>query len=45
MPAVQFEFPQLSVDDVIGMSVNFVAQETNANKGGGGEVTIYAAKV
>ena len=45
MPAVQFEFPQLSVDDVIGMSVNFVAQETTANKGGGGEVTIYAAKV
>jgi hypothetical protein len=45
MPAVQFEFPQLSVDDVIGMSVNFVAQETTANKGGGGEVTMYAAKV
>lgn len=44
LPAVQFEFPQLSIDDVIGMSVNFVAQETNANKGNGGEVTIYAAK-
>lgn len=44
LPAVQFEFPQLSIDDVIGMSVNFVAQETNANKGAGGEVTIFAAK-
>ena len=44
LPAVQFEFPQLSVDDVVGMSVNFVAQETTTNKGNGGEVTIYAAK-
>jgi hypothetical protein len=44
LPAVQFEFPQLSIDDVIGMSVNFVAQETSANKGTGGEVTIFAAK-
>ena len=44
MPAVQFEFPQLSIDDVVGMSVNFVAQETTANKGTGGEVTIFAAK-
>jgi hypothetical protein len=44
LPAVQFEFPQLSIDDVIGMSVNFVAQETNTNKGTGGEVTIFAAK-
>jgi hypothetical protein len=26
------------------MSVNFVAQETTANKGNGGEVTIFAAK-
>lgn len=44
MPAVQFEFPQLSIDDVIGVSVNFVAQEPTATKGGGGEVTIYAAR-
>jgi len=26
------------------MTVNFVAQETTANKGDGGEVTIFAAK-
>ena len=26
------------------MSVNFMAQETTANKGGGGEVTVFAAK-
>jgi hypothetical protein len=45
MPAVQFEFPQLSIDDVIGMSVNFVAQEPTVSKGGGGEVSIFAAKV
>lgn len=44
LPAVQFEFPQLSVDDVIGMSVNFVAQEPTATKGTGGEVTIIAQK-
>ena len=44
LPAVQFEFPQLSIDDVIGMSVNFVGQEPTANKGIGGEVTITAQK-
>jgi hypothetical protein len=45
MPAVQFEFPQLSIDDVIGMSVNFVAQEPTSSKGTGGEVFITAAKI
>ena len=44
LDAVQFEFPSLAVEDVISMSVNFVAQETTANKGEGGEVTIFAAK-
>jgi len=44
IPAVQFEFPQLAVDDIISMSVNFVAQEPNATKGGGGEVSITAVK-
>lgn len=44
LDAVQFEFPQLAVEDVISMTVNFVAQEPNATKGGGGEVTIFAAK-
>ena len=45
MPAVQFEFPQLAVDDVIGMTVNFTAQEPTTSKGGGGEVSIIAQKV
>jgi hypothetical protein len=44
MPAVQFDFPQVSIDDVIGMSVNFVAQEPTSSKGAGGEVTITAVK-
>ena len=44
LDAVQFEFPQLATEDVISMSVNFMAQETTANKGGGGEVTVFAAK-
>ncbi len=44
LDAVQFEFPQLAIEDVISMSVNFVAQEPIATKGGGGEVTIFAAK-
>ena len=44
LDACQFEFPQIATDDVISMSVNFVAQEATANKGDGGEVTIFAAK-
>jgi hypothetical protein len=44
LDACQFEFPQIATDDVISMSVNFVAQETTATKGDGGEVTLFAAK-
>lgn len=44
LDAVQFEFPQTAMEDVISMSVNFVGQEPNASKGDGGEVTIVAAK-
>jgi len=44
LDAVQFEFPAIGVEDVISMTVNFVGQETSANKGQGGEVTIFAAK-
>jgi len=44
LDACQFEFPQLAVEDIISMSVNFVAQEPTASKGTGGEVTIFAAK-
>ena len=44
LDAVQFEFPQIATEDVISMSVNFVAQETTANKGSGGEMTMFAKK-
>jgi hypothetical protein len=44
MDAVQFEFPAIAVEDVISMTVNFVGQETSANKGTGGEVTVFANK-
>lgn len=44
LDAVQFEFPQLATEDVISMSVNFVAQETTANKGNGGEMKVFAKK-
>ena len=44
MDAVQFEFPTLATEDVISMSVNFVAQEPTATRGDGGEITIFAKK-
>jgi hypothetical protein len=44
MPAVQFEFPQVAIEDVLSISVNFMAQEPTATKGSGGEVTIFAAR-
>ena len=44
LPAVQFEFPQVAIEDVLSMSVNFMAQEPTVSKGTGGEVTIFAAK-
>ena len=44
MPAVQFDFPAVNIEDIVTTSVNFMAQETNANKGNGGEVTIIAQK-
>ena len=44
LDACQFEFPQIATEDVVSMTVNFVAQEPTASKGGGGEVKIFAAK-
>ena len=44
LDACQFEFPVIATEDVVTMSVNFVAQEPTASKGDGGEVTIFAAK-
>ena len=44
MPAAQFSFPSIQTEDVISMSVDFMAQEPTATKGGGGELTLFAAK-
>ena len=44
MNAAQFSFPAIQTEDVISMSVDFMAQETSANKGDGGEVEIVAIK-
>ena len=44
MPAVQFEFPQVAVEDVLSVSVNFMAQEPTATKGQGGELSIIVDK-
>jgi hypothetical protein len=42
MPAVSFELPTHTVEDIIGISVNFLAQETL--KGTGDEITLIIAK-
>lgn len=42
MPAISFELPTHTVEDVIGISVNFLAQETL--KGTGDEITLIVAK-
>lgn len=42
MPAVSFELPTHTVEDIIGISVNFLAQETS--KGTGDEMTLIVAK-
>jgi hypothetical protein len=42
MPAVSFDIPTHAVEDVIGVSVNFLAQETA--KGTGDELTLIVAK-
>jgi len=44
MPAAQFSFPAIQTEDVISMSVDFMAQEPTATKGTGGELTLFAAK-
>ena len=44
MPAVQFDIPTHSIDDVIGMSVNFLAQETTAGRGTADELTLIVKK-
>lgn len=44
MPAAQFGFPSHSIEDIISLSVEFLAQETTANRGSGDEVTIFVNK-
>jgi len=43
MPAVQFNFPTHSVEDIIGISVEFLAQEATADKGTGAEITMFVS--
>jgi hypothetical protein len=43
MPAVQFNFPTHSVEDILGISVEFLAQEPNATKGTGSELTMVVS--
>jgi hypothetical protein len=45
MPAVQFNFPTHAVEDIIGISVEFLAQEPNATKGTGSELTMIVSGV
>ena len=33
MPSVQFDFPSHSIDDVVGITVDFLAQETDPTCG------------
>lgn len=39
MQAVQFSFPTHTIDDVVGITAEFLAQETTAQKGQGANVT------
>lgn len=43
MPAVQFNFPTHSVEDIIGISVEFLAQEPTATRGSGGELKMFVS--
>jgi hypothetical protein len=42
MPAVSFELPSHAIEDIIGVSVNFLAQESS--KGTGDEITLIVNK-
>jgi hypothetical protein len=43
MPAVQFNFPTHSVEDIIGISVEFLAQEPSATRGSGSELKMFVS--
>jgi hypothetical protein len=44
MPAVQFSFPVHNIEDVISLTIDYVAQEPSTSCGNGGEVILYAKK-
>lgn len=43
MPATQFNFPTHTVEDIIGISVEFLAQEPTATRGTGSELTLFVS--
>jgi hypothetical protein len=43
MPATQFNFPTHTVEDIIGISVEFLAQEPTASRGTGSELTLIVS--
>jgi len=43
MPATQFNFPTHTVEDIIGISVEFLAQEPTASRGTGSELTLFVS--
>lgn len=44
MPAVQFSFPVHNIEDVISLTIDYVAQEPTTSCGNGGEVILFAKK-
>jgi len=45
MPAVQYNFPTHSTEDILSISVEFLAQETTATRGTGSELTMIVSGV
>lgn len=43
LPAVQYNFPTHSVEDIIAISVDFLAQEPSATKGSGSELIMFVS--
>lgn len=43
LPAVQFNFPTHSLEDIISLSVEFLAQEPTASKGTGSELVVVVS--
>lgn len=43
-PAVSFDVPTHAIEDVVGITVNFKAQEPTSTQGTGGEIILFAKK-